>query len=628
MFQNNSIIITNNKKQVIKNNQALLNIKIYTPSEFKKIFYFDFSKETIYYICDKYKVIPEIAEIYLDNLYNISANKYNNNKLRFLCSLKEELIANNLLKTNKLFKSNLRHKKVVIYNINPSKELDNLINELNNITSVEVVNDNKNYKHIIYEFKTIEDEVTYVASNICALVDNSKLINNIYLTNLSGDYRKLIKKIFPMFNLPVTLEEDNSIFGTFICTKFIEYYEEDLNNTINKIKEFVTNKESENIMDIIINIINQYSFIDNKMNVKELIIHDLKNTKLPTKNIINSVHEVSLDDNHFTENDIVFLMSFNQGIIPTIYKDELYLTDNDKKELSISMTVDKNNHSRMQSIERIKSIPNLIITYKTNAFGEEYNISNINEELKYPIDKPEITYDYSNLYNKITLASLLDEYYRYGTKNDNLTLLNNTYNNIPYNTYDNRFTGIDNNLLKEYLNNSLTLSYSTIDTFFKCPFSFYLGTILKLNIFEQTFQQFVGTLFHSILEKRNNKTPFDEIWDQEINRIDYELNPQELFLLKKLKEELRFIIKVIDNQENFTNLHDELHEQRVYTNIANKENMKISFTGVIDKIKYKEYNDYTILSIIDYKTGNPHLELSTLPYGINLQLPIYLYLIN
>ena len=54
--------------------------------------------------------------------------------------------------------------------------------------------------------------------------------------------------------------------------------------------------------------------------------------------------------------------------------------------------------------------------------------------------------------------------------------------------------------------------------------------------------------------------------------------------------------------------------------------MQITFTGIIDKIKYKEENGQTIIAIIDYKTGNPNLSLTSIPYGIDMQLPIYIYL--
>ena len=117
---------------------------------------------------------------------------------------------------------------------------------------------------------------------------------------------------------------------------------------------------------------------------------------------------------------------------------------------------------------------------------------------------------------------------------------------------------------------------------------------------------------------------YDQTWNEELSKLDHDFTEKEKFFLNKLKEELKFIIEVIKDQENFTNLHDELHEERVYTNIEG--NIKITFTGIIDKIKYKQEDDTTIVAIIDYKTGNPNLDLSTIKYGIGMQLPVYLYL--
>ena len=46
----------------------------------------------------------------------------------------------------------------------------------------------------------------------------------------------------------------------------------------------------------------------------------------------------------------------------------------------------------------------------------------------------------------------------------------------------------------------------------------------------------------------------------------------------------------------------------------------------VDKIKYKNNDDYTIVALIDYKTGNADIDLSLLPYGLSMQLPVYIYL--
>ena len=41
---------------------------------------------------------------------------------------------------------------------------------------------------------------------------------------------------------------------------------------------------------------------------------------------------------------------------------------------------------------------------------------------------------------------------------------------------------------------------------------------------------------------------------------------------------------------------------------------------------YKEENGKKLLVIVDYKTGDPELKLNNCYYGLNLQLPVYLYL--
>ena len=50
--------------------------------------------------------------------------------------------------------------------------------------------------------------------------------------------------------------------------------------------------------------------------------------------------------------------------------------------------------------------------------------------------------------------------------------------------------------------------------------------------------------------------------------------------------------------------------------------------GIIDKIMYLEKNQKTYMSIIDYKTGTLPDNLNHTIYGIGMQLPVYLYLIE
>lgn len=630
MFKEGQIIITSNrnKKNLLKKlNKTLLNIKIYAIKEFNRLYYFDYEEETIYYVMNKYKVKYEIAKIYIDNLYYIEAKEYKSTKLTFLSSLKKELFEKKLLKRNPLFLSTLNKKEIIIYNLPLSKEIEMLRKELEVQNTVIIKEESKKeYVHTIYELKTLEEEVTYVANTICDLIKKGISIQKIFITNISEEYRKQIKKIFPMFHIPFTLENQESIYATFIATKFFELYNSDLAITLSSLNDYIDSKETEEIYNKIINIVNKYTFVEDKNLVREMIKYDFKNTKIGQADKISSVHEVSLKETIFQEDDYVFVLSFNQGIIPTIYKDENYLTDKENQELSISLTVDKNNLEKTIIQERLSSIKNAIITYKKNANGEDFTISSINERLNHEvIQVEELEHNNSDVYNKIKLASLLDEYYKYGTKSTLLSDLNHHYTDVPYNTYRHEFTGIKKEDLQEYLEHKLTLSYSSLDKYYRCPFSYYVGNILKLNIYEETFYQFVGNLFHSILEKvTKTNLSYDALWEQELNAVNRNFTAKECFFLRKLKKELEFIIETIKEQENFTNLHEEFHEERVYVSLSG--DMKITFTGIIDKIKYKKEKGETIVAIIDYKTGNPNLDLTTIPYGIGMQLPVYLYL--
>ena len=629
MFDNTDIIITSsiNKKALLKEfSSSLKNIKIYTISEFNRLFYYDYDSNANLYIMNKYNVIYEISDIYLKNLTYINNQTYTSPKLQFLSNLKQDLLDNKLLKINKLFRKSLDNKNIVIYNLGDTKEINLLVKDLSS-SNVTIINDQDiKYKdHKVYELKTIEDEVVYVASSICDLIQKGIDIKNIYLTNLNDEYFKLIRRIFPMFNIPFTLKDNASIYGTSLVSKFLSIYSNNINETMTSFKEMIdeTDSEGEEIYNQVLDIVNKYAFVNNYDEVLPLIIYDLKNTKLKKEDIINSVHESKIDD-VYKEDDYVFLLSFNQGIIPVIHKDESYLTDRDALELGTSLVVEKNITERNKTILNISNIKNLIITYKREANGELFNVSNIINELNYETIKPFLTYNYSNLYNQIRLTSLRDTYNKYGTTSDTLFLLNTTYKDLPYNTYNHDFTGINKQDLHKYLKDYLSLSYTKVDNYFKCPFSYYINYILQLNIYEDTFYQKIGTLFHAILEKFNETDKsFEELWQEETSTYT-ELTNQEIFFLDKLKSELEFVINTLKEQETYTDLHNELHEEKVYTSISG--DMKISFSGIVDKIKYKEEDDKTVIAIIDYKTGTPSLDLSTIPYGIGMQLPVYLYL--
>ena len=56
--------------------------------------------------------------------------------------------------------------------------------------------------------------------------------------------------------------------------------------------------------------------------------------------------------------------------------------------------------------------------------------------------------------------------------------------------------------------------------------------------------------------------------------------------------------------------------------------LSVIFKGFIDKMLFYKDNGNEYIAIIDYKTNDTDIKLDLLKYGLNIQLPIYLYLVS
>jgi len=609
--------IKENLIEKVRKENKLLDITFITKNEFIKKLTFDYDNKTIYYLMNKYNIKYEVAKIYLDNIYYIEDKQYNSNKLNFLVNIKKELIENNLLIIDKYYKNYLQTKNICVYGFDYIDKY--FMNILNNLDNIEIINkEYKNYNiNTIYEASTMEEEIEFVANKICKLLENNIDINNIKLV-LTSEYNSSIERIFKLYNLPINLNK-TSIYNTYIGSYFIDNIEKDINNTLSKIENM-----QEDIYNKIINILNKYTWCEDYTKVIDMIIHDFKNTYI-SKELKNSIEVISLKDNITYDKDYIFVLGFNQGSIPNIYKDEEYITDNICNEVNIEKTLEKNIKEKEIILNNLKSIKNLTITYKLKTNTDTYYISNLYDEIECNIEKININnYKYSNSLNKIKLGKKLDNLVKYGIIEKDLDLLYSNYN-IDYKTFDNKYTKINKDNLHKFLNNKLLLSYSSLDNYNKCAFRYYLSNILKISIYEETFMTNIGTIFHEVLSKMNNDNfDLDIEYQNSINNLNKKFTIKEKFFLDKLKRELEFIIDTIRKQTELSELDNNLYEEKIYTNIEG--NINITFMGIVDKITYKEYPDKTIVAIIDYKTGNPNTNLTNVIYGLDMQLPIYLYL--
>ena len=611
---------------VINKYDYLINVKFYSLEEIKHLVYFDYEEDAILYLMDKYKYSPEVSKNYIENMYYVEDDDYSSKKLSFLINLKKELISNNLLTYNSLFLECNKSTPVIVYGYDYIDNFNKKI--LSNFDYKIIDKDLFNSKKVIYSFNTMEEEVLNVANKIVDLIKKGVDINNIYLVNVDSEYNNIILKIFNMFNIPVDISLSSNILSTVIGKKAISYLEESksFDDTLKYIESYgLDNQGNALIYKSFLNIFNKYVDSDYSFDsVFKLIKYDLNHISIDNNNLKNKVRVGSLNNSNYLDDDYVFLLGFNQGSIPRVFKDEEYITDDLKILVGLNTTSEINKFENDSVINNIICIKNIIISYKLNHLDKEYYPSNLVNNSIFTIEEGDVSLNSSLRYSKIKLSCMLDDLIKYDIKSDMLAKYYNSFD-IRFMNYDNRFKGIDKKTLYNYLDNKLTLSYSTIDTFYKCQFRYYIDNILKLNKYDETFDTLVGSLFHYVLSNvYKNNFNFDNEYDYYLK--DKILNNKEKFYLIKLRKELKIICDYLKMFQDDTGLVKVFTEKNI--KLDKSKNIEVIFKGIVDKIMYKEYNGKTLISIIDYKTGNADIDIYNSVYGIGMQLIIYLYLIT
>lgn len=598
------IICNNNIKDIIIAMHLLKPIKFMNIKEFLHKYYFDYDDDTITYIVNKYNVRYDIAKEYLDNLYYIENMQYNNSKLSFLVDLKKELIEHNLLIYNDYFKEYLNRINIILYDIYMS---DYLIKIFSNYHYQLIERKYNNYHHSVIEFSNMSDEINYVANSICELIDKGIDPKKIKLTNVDTSYYNELERIFNLYNLKINIPYKTTLASYPLVREFINLYENNIS-----IDE-ILNKLNDNsvIYNELVKVINKYLKYDNK----KLLIYKLENSYITSLKYDQGIEIIDYLNYVSNDNEYIFMIGFNEGLIPKVEMDNKYITDDLCKCIGLNTTRDINKMVRSKTINIIHDIKNLVITYKLKDDKKSYYSSNLVSEFEIIKIPRNYDYTYSGISNQIELVKQYDDYFKYGYKDNAFDVLNSNYI-INYNSYNNKYHKIDRVMDK------LTLSYSKMQTYNKCAFRYYLSDILKLDIFEENFSTVIGSMVHYVMEKclLNNEIDTDKYADEFLK--DKVLTKKEQFFINKYKTNLRELLDQVLLEKEYSLFNQAMYEKKIDIDYGDN----VHFVGIIDKILYYIDNDKTYISLIDYKTGNDDISLKYLKYGLNIQLPIYLYL--
>ncbi len=585
--------------QKVRAENPKANIKLLSLEEFKRRVTFTYDEKAVFHVMQKYQIKRSTALTYLENIYYIS-DKLNNPKMDTLKEIKKDLEENNLIEYNPLFIQSLNNKEIIIYGYPYLTKYQKKVLEIYNYREIKPKTQNHKIEKI-YHANSIEDEVIFVGNKICTLLKNNIPIENIKLI-ISSEYPKVVDRIFKFLNIPITISS-SSIYSSSTVKKVL--------NNLDNLPVVLKEIENSPLCDKIINILNKYTFLDNLESGRELIENDLKKTTILKGSNTNVVSPYD----YITDDDYVFFLGFNKENIPLIKKDDDYFSDKEKKILGLDTSEELNILEKETLITSLTNIKNLTLSYKSYTSNMKYTKSDL---LDVPIQEiVQTDYSHSNMLNLALLTEKLDNLIKYNIKDSSLELLYNNYKDLPYLKFDNKYKGIRKSDLYSYLDNKLTLAYSSLNNYNRCKFRYYLANILKLNVIKNDFSKIIGDVCHYVLSNIDNKDFTIEKYFKKYLESERDFTSREKFFLK-------FVIETIKKQYSLTTFDKKLYEEKIYVNYD--KNIKVTFMGIIDKLLYKEEDNITYLAVIDYKTGTQDIKLDNIKYGIDMQLPIYLYL--
>ena len=594
------IIPDNLKLSVLKNKNKLFDLKCLTKEEFIKKMTFEYTVEAVDYLIDNYHYTVENSYQLLNKLIYLEDKKYSSSKLNAYQKIKKDLIDKSLIKIDSLFYQGFKDKPVFVYGY---KYIDNFFKNQLTKFNYQLIEESKDSIVNVIEVFHQDNSMDCLFNKVFELIDQSVSLNKIKIGNISQQDFYLFKRLADIYKLKISYSNNCVLSDLPIVKNYLKLLKQhSISESILLLKNV-----PEEIFNKIITISN--NFLKSK-NYYQLIKHAFAHTNYKDEVIDPILELVNIPDFEIASDEYLLIYNLSKDSIDS-YQDDDFFTDLEKEELELETSIELNKIEKNKWIYLLNKTKNLFVYYVKKEEKDSFVFSDLN--IKY------IKSVIKNHYNKnkllFSLGEKLDEYSKYHIINSDLI---NLYNNleINYRSYDNNFQKINQRIISD----SLNLSYTSLNDYYLCQYKYYLKHLLKFNKYEEKFPIIIGNLFHYILEKFYYENfDFEKEWNNFF--IDKKLNAKEEVLLIKLKEEIQYIFKQLNLEKELLNINKVICEEKIKVSI--KEDL--TFEGKIDKIMINYPN---LISVVDYKTGDIAKKLDDNQYGLNLQLPCYLYLIK
>ena len=668
--------------------------------------------------------------IYLENyLYNLKIKKYEKEikNINLFLSKNQyaeiEYVAKNIIQLIKNEKYKFNEIGIITKNVNQYASLIKAIfakydipvyidekKDLNQniliryiLSILEIIIKNYSYEAVFnylkIDFLEIEEDDIFKLEKYCIKygIKNNKFkkdfiyeINNEEIKYLNELRKKIIN---PIINLEKKINKKQNIKNIikeiylFLINENIENKLKEKINKLNNENKFELAKELKISYEIIINIFDEITniFSDEEMTLKDfykIFQIGLKNSslgKIPSNQDGVTVGDTERSRTHKVK--AIFIIGLNDGIFPSVNKDEGFINDTDRSFLkdngielakgTLENLYDDNFNiykafttaeeelflSYCQSDTDGKSLrPSTLILKIKKIFPNLKEENDIIENKKYLINEKELyeqfiskiflNYDNKKINNEIFLL------YKYFLENEKYKkILKNNLNYIKKLKIPEKIK--KENIQKLY-GNKLKTSVSKLETFKSCPYEYFLQYSLKIKEKEELkiksldtgsfMHEVINSFFEEINEKKINIKEIDnEQTEKIINEIiekKLENNKNYIFtatekyklLVERLKriilKALKYIILGLKSSDfSIIGTEVEFDEKKgkykpIKINLENGKTVEI--VGKIDRIDIAKDENNKYIRIIDYKSSIKDIDYTNIYAGLQLQLITYL----
>lgn len=387
-----------------------------------------------------------------------------------------------------------------------------------------------------------------------------------------------------------------------------------------------------------------------------------------------------VDRTRSAKKKVIFIIGLNDGKFPSIPKSEGYINDDERmylKEQGIDLakTTKEQLYDENFNIYKAFSVAEekLYLSYAaSDKEGRGLRKSILINQIKkiFPSLKEESDLLQTNQFissKEITFETMLQNMRKYinGEKIDPIWIeIHQLYKEDK--EYQNRLQKAMDGLhyqnlgetiqienLKKMYGDTLTTSISKLESYQRCPFSYYLQYGLKLSDRTELKIEKIdtGTFMHDIIDTffekiKDQKQSLKEITEEEIDEIieeviEYKLQLKKnyifqstskyMVLTKRLKKVIKraiyYMIYTLQNSD-FQVLGTEIAFGKGKTyppiQIQLEDGKKVELIGKIDRVDVAESNQGKFIRVIDYKSSIKNIDLNEVMAGIQIQLLTYL----